>query len=115
MEFVLHVSMNKHTLGLAFFPFILINKRVVKHEKLYQRVLNHERIHLAQQKELLLVFFVIWYYAEYMYHYIRTLHTHKAYKKIRFEKECFDNEADNKYLNHRVPYSYIKREHYKKR
>lgn len=109
MEFVFHVSMEKNTLGLAFFPFIFINKRVVKYKKLYQRTLNHERIHLAQQRELLLIFFIIWYYIEYIYYCIRELDTYIAYRKISFEKECYQNEKDDKYLIYRVPYNYIKK------
>jgi hypothetical protein len=107
MEFILHLTMTRHTHGSAFFPFIFINKKILGRKKLYQRVLNHERIHLAQQKELLVLPFMLWYGLEYLFHYLKLLHKYKAYRKIRFEKECFDNESNMKYLNHRVPYNYI--------
>jgi hypothetical protein len=37
------------------------------------------------------------------------LDTYIAYRKISFEKECYQNEKDDKYLIYRVPYNYIKK------
>jgi hypothetical protein len=93
-------------LGAAFYPHIYISKRV-RHRKQFDRVVNHERIHHAQQIELLVVPFLIWYYAEYLYYFIIKLDKYAAYRSIRFERECFQNEKDLNYLAKRKPYNYL--------
>ena len=99
--------LDKHTYGYATYPFITINKRILRHEKLFHCTVNHERIHHAQQIELLFIPFIIWYYLEYGYHYLRTLDADQAYRSIRFERECFRNEKDLNYLSKRRPYNYL--------
>ena len=44
---------------------------------------RHEKIHGAQQKELLLVFFYLIYFIEWIF---------KGYRGISFEKEAYTNE-----------------------
>jgi hypothetical protein len=56
---------------------------------------------------LLFIPFIIWYYLEYGYHYLRTLDADQAYRSIRFERECFRNEKDLNYLSKRRPYNYL--------
>lgn len=57
--------------------------------------LNHERIHTAQIKEMLYVFFYLWYFIEWL---IRLFRKGNAYKNLSFEKEAYDNEDDLTYL-----------------
>ena len=81
--------------ALAFWPFIIIPSTTVVDDVL----INHEKIHLKQQLELLIIPFYIWY--------LISLHR-KGYMNISFEKEAYANEADLDYLNKRKPYSFLK-------
>lgn len=62
------------------------------------RLLNHEKIHSAQQRELGYLFFFVCYLAEYLWHL--TL-GRNAYRCISFEREAYDHEKDLEYLKHR--------------
>lgn len=81
--------------GLAFWPFIFVPSTTVVDEVL----LNHERIHLKQQLEMLIIPFYIWYLIA-----LRR----KGYMGISFEKEAYANERDLGYLTKRKNYSFLK-------
>lgn len=81
--------------GLAFFPFIFVPKNAF----VTKRLLNHERIHLRQQLEMLIIPFYIVYLYE--------LYT-KGYMNISFEKEAYANDHDLEYLKKRKLFSFIK-------
>lgn len=65
-------------------------------------IINHERIHLQQQLELLIVFFYVWYVSEWIYYYFKFGNWWAAYHAIRFEKEAYANEKDLNYLKNRA-------------
>lgn len=71
-------------------------------------LINHEKIHLRQQAELLVIFFYIWYVAEYYYWYIRLKDAFLAYKYISFEREAYAKEEDLDYLDVRKVWSFWK-------
>ena len=58
--------------------------------------LNHEKIHLAQQLELLVIPFYVIYLVEWIF---------KKYRNISFEKEAYSNESNLDYLKTRKHYS----------
>ena len=66
--------------------------------------LNHEKIHTAQIKEMLYVFFYVWYIIEWL---IR-LPKGNAYRNISFEREAYNNEKDLRYLDNRKRFAWIK-------
>jgi hypothetical protein len=66
--------------------------------------LNHEKIHTAQIKEMLYVFFYIWYAIEWL---IR-LPKGNAYRSISFEREAYENDSDINYLKNRKRYAFLK-------
>ncbi|MEN6639254.1 MAG: hypothetical protein ABFC95_08670 [Smithella sp.] len=76
-----------------------------RHETLVPRTLNHEAIHTAQMKEMLYVFFYLWYSAEWL---IRLLGKGNAYRNIAFEKEAYFHDHDKNYLKHRKPYNWLR-------
>jgi hypothetical protein len=82
--------------GLAFFPFIFLKKG--KNSKV---LINHERIHLRQQVELLILPFYLWYIVEYFWHYYQSKNHHKAYRSISFEREAYAEDNNLDYLKHR--------------
>ena len=81
--------------GLAFWPFIFIASDTIIDDEL----INHERIHLRQQIEMLIIPFYIWYLIE--------LYT-KGYMNISFEKEAYGNDHDLTYLKKRRIFSFRK-------
>lgn len=50
--------------------------------------MNHEKIHIYQQLELLIIFFYLWYVVEYYYWYIKLKDKNLAYN-ICFEREAY--------------------------
>lgn len=90
---------------MAVFPFIILKNRNHKSDKV---LLNHEQIHLAQQKELLVIPFFLFYGVNYLVNLMRFRNHHKAYREIIFEKEAYQNERNLSYLQTRKGYSFMK-------
>lgn len=90
--------------GLTIYPFIFLKHKKLKSGKV---LINHEKIHLKQQTELLLIFFFIWYLLEFFMKLMKYKNCHKAYKNISFEKEAYNNEANLTYLKSRKLFSFI--------
>lgn len=67
-----------------------------------ERVLNHERIHTAQMKELWYIPFYMIYVLEWI---VRLFHRGNAYRNISFEREAYENERNLDYLNDRPKYA----------
>jgi len=70
--------------------------------------LNHEMIHTKQMKELLYVFFYLWYVVEWMLRYVGCFDSHRAYRHIGFEKEAYNNQSDLDYTSNRKHYCWFK-------
>lgn len=84
--------------GITLFPFILLRNQADKSNTI---LINHEKIHLRQQLELMIVFFYLWYVLEYYYWLIKLKNPNKAYKTISFEREAYAMEGNLNYLNSR--------------
>ena len=69
--------------------------------------LNHERIHTAQQRELLFLPFFLWYAAEWLVLMVRYRNRMEAYYRIRFEREAYRHQAEPDYLARRRHYRYL--------
>ena len=68
--------------------------------------LNHELIHVAQQKELLYIPFFIWYVVEWLILCVKYKNKLQAYYHIRFEKEAYRHQKDLNYLSNRKHFHY---------
>ncbi len=90
--------------GLTLFPFIILKEENLKDNSY---LINHEKIHLRQQLEMLIVFFYIWYLAEYFYYLLKFKDSKKAYYSIRFEKEAYTHQDDLHYLYHRKFWAFL--------
>ena len=77
--------------AMALWPFVLIEK---SEDKLNQKLMRHEQIHMYQQLELLLIFFYLWYAFEYLIYRLRRMPHDEAYLNISFEKEARWHEHD---------------------
>lgn len=76
---------------------------------LSNELINHERIHTAQQREMLFVFFYIFYMIEWL---VRLPMRGNAYRNISFEREAYANQRNLDYLKSRPLYAwrrYLKR------
>ncbi|MDN3595357.1 hypothetical protein [Zunongwangia endophytica] len=104
------ILVNKHILGKNFiavtiWPVIFVKTAEYKEDEL---LVNHEKIHLKQQLELLVVFFYIFYVAEFLFRWIKYRDSMKAYQNISFEVEAYTKEKDEDYLTNRKAYSFLK-------
>ena len=78
---------------------------------LSHELMNHERIHTAQQREMLFVFFYLAYTLEWL---ARLPMRGNAYRNISFEREAYANQRNLDYLDSRRPYAwrhYMKQRH----
>ena len=69
--------------------------------------INHENIHTAQMKEMLYIFFYVWYAIEWFIKLFKYNFTN-AYLNVSFEKEANMYRYDTTYLNTRKHYSWFK-------
>ena len=84
--------------GLTLFPFVIIRDFLDKENKV---LLNHEKIHIRQQLELLILPFFLLYFLEYLIRLVQFRDKNKAYRNISFEREAYDNERNLDYLKTR--------------
>lgn len=70
--------------------------------------INHESIHTAQMKEMLYVFFYLWYVIEWLVRLVRYRNARTAYRNIGFEREAYMNQGNMGYLQGRGRYAWVK-------
>nr|WP_298900187.1 hypothetical protein [uncultured Psychroserpens sp.] len=90
--------------GITIFPFIFLKNYNLKTNAI---LVNHERIHLRQQLEMLVVPFYVFYCVEFLIRLIVMKNWHQAYRRISFEQEAYRNEKDLNYLKSRPFYSFL--------
>lgn len=91
--------------GMTLYPFVIIRNFLDKENKV---LLNHEKIHIRQQLELLILPFFLWYILEYLIRLIQYKDRSKAYRNISFEREAYTNESDENYLQKRKIWNFSK-------
>jgi hypothetical protein len=69
--------------------------------------LNHEQIHTEQMKEMLYVFFYLWYVMEWLVRLIILRDSHKAYRAISYEQEAYANQENLTYREGRKRYHWL--------
>ncbi len=90
---------------LTIWPFIFVKENFYKKDKI---LINHEKIHLRQQVELLWAPFFLWYITEFIIKLIIYKNWNLAYKSISFEREAYKNEGNKEYLQDRKFWSFWK-------
>lgn len=83
---------------MAIYPFILLNNKRLINDNV---IINHEKIHLRQQIELLILPFYVMYLLNYLINRVRYKTHNEAYLNIIFEQEAYLNELNLNYLSHR--------------
>ncbi len=106
MKLVSSCLVPKGYVAITIYPFIFFRNKA----SMTPRLINHEKIHLRQQIELLLVFFYLWYGIEYLYYYYKFRNWKTAYRNICFEREAFKHENDMSYLKRRKLFAYVRGE-----
>jgi hypothetical protein len=91
--------------GLTVFPFVFVKYGLDKENSVF---INHERIHLRQQLELLIIPFFIWYFLEFFLRLIQYKNTDLAYRNISFEREAYANENNIDFLKQRSFWEFLK-------
>lgn len=92
-------------MGLSLWPFIFLKYGSLKQDDV---LINHEKIHLKQQQELLIIPFYVLYVLEWLLRTVWYLNSYKAYQNISFEREAYANERNLKYVSERNSFSFIK-------
>ncbi|VTP89248.1 hypothetical protein [Sphingobacterium daejeonense] len=91
--------------AITIFPFIFLKYHSDKINKI---LINHERIHILQAIELLILPFYILYLTEFIVRLIQYRNFTRAYLNISFEREAYENENNLDYLKTRKLYSFLK-------
>lgn len=91
--------------AITLYPFIFIR---YPQDKQDPRLINHEKIHIRQQIELLVVPFYVLYLMEYGINRLKGMHHDQAYLNISFEREAFRHEHDLLYLRQRRRFAFWK-------
>ena len=95
----------KNYVGLSVWPFIILKNDSLKTDIV---LINHEKIHLKQQLELLIIPFYLIYIAEWLMRSLFYLSFYSGYQNISFEREAYANEHNLNYARERRPFSFMK-------
>lgn len=104
MIFVSKHMVPRGFIGITLYPFIFLKRKDLKHDS---ELINHEKIHLRQQRELLIVFFYLLYFTEWIVKLCIYRNPSLAYKNLSFEREAYLNESNLYYLETRKFWSFI--------
>ncbi len=95
----------KGYVGITIYPFVFLKYEALKEDAVF---LNHEKIHLKQQLELLIIPFFVIYGFEFLIRLLQYKRWSLAYRNISFEREAYFQEAQLNYLKYRKLYSFLK-------
>lgn len=105
MIFISKYLVPRGYLGIALYPFVFLRFKELKQNN---ALINHEKIHLRQQLELLILPFYVLYCVEFLVRLTQFKNFKLAYKNISFEREAYINENNLEYLKSRLFFSFIK-------
>ena len=95
----------KGYVAITLFPVIILKNKYLKKDVV---LLNHEKIHLRQQIELLIIGFYIWYVVEFLIRILKYKTWSEAYLNISFEREAYQNENNLDYLKSRSLFTFFR-------
>ncbi len=105
MVFVSKYLVPKGFRGITLFPFIFLRHAEDKKDAI---LIHHERIHLRQQLELLILPFYILYALEWLVRFCIYRNGYIAYRRLSFEQEAYQNETNLQYLKHRKWFQFLR-------
>ena len=89
--------------AITLWPFIFFRKGSIT-----AKLVNHEKIHIAQCNELLDIGQALLYVLFFMIGLIRYRSVKQAYRNNPFEREAYDNQSNLKYLEERKWFAWRK-------
>lgn len=92
-------------IGITIFPFMFLKYKTLKENLV---LINHEKIHLRQQLEMLIIPFFIFYSLEFLIRLVQYRNWKVAYSNISFEREAYRKEKDLDYLKTRPFWAFVK-------
>lgn len=103
---IIKFPLKKGVKAMTIYPFIFIKKEEYRNDKI---LINHEKIHLKQQLEMLIIPFYLWYVIEYFFRLVEYKGLdYTSYINISFEREAYKNQKDLSYLDNRKFYAWTK-------
>lgn len=91
--------------AITLYPFVFVSSKADQDNPV---LVNHENIHLRQQRELLVIPFYLCYLLEYGIGRLKGKSHFQAYRQISFEQEAYAHEGDFKYLKTRKRFAFRK-------
>jgi hypothetical protein len=91
--------------GITLFPFVILRNPLDRQNRV---LVNHEKIHIRQQLEFLIIPFFLWYFIEYGLRLIKYKNKNVAYRNISFEREAYSNEFNLDYIKNRKLWDFRK-------
>lgn len=88
--------------AITLFPFVFIR------DEGDERVVRHETIHFWQYIETLIIGFLLIYSYDFLKGLIKYRDTQKAYERIRFEQEAYENDYHRYYKLNRKRWAWRK-------
>ena len=102
MNKILEFIIPENVTAITLYPFGIYYRKTA----ISERTLYHEIIHWNQQKEMLCIFFYIWYVFEWLIKLIK--YGSFAYMNISFEREAYHNDGNKLYIFERKWCSWFK-------
>lgn len=96
--------LRKRFVGVTLWPFIVMRTPDLKKDAVF---INHEKIHIRQQAEMLILPFFLWYSVEYLVRLVQYRDNYVAYLNISFEREAYARELELDYLKRRPFWSFL--------
>jgi hypothetical protein len=84
--------------AITAYPFVMLRDDSYKDNSV---LINHERIHIRQQIEMLILPFYVFYFFDFLIKLIIYRNRNRAYNNVGFEREAYDNERNPDYLKSR--------------
>ena len=95
------LHLGKNFIAINILGFVFSNR------KPSPTLTNHEYIHTLQQREMIYIFFYIWYLAEWLIKLIIYHDFIKAYDNLSFEREAYSHQTEYEYPQNRSLYAWI--------
>jgi len=95
-----YLSIFIHISAITLFPFI------ISRDEMSDVTIRHEKIHIAQQRELLVIFFYILYIWYWMLGKVKGMTNDDAYMSIPFEQEAYRKMYSIDYLEKREKHAW---------
>lgn len=102
-KYILRILTGEFASAITIWPFIFLREQRYAVDPV---LLNHEKIHLKQQLETLILFFYFIYAFDYLRNRLKGMKPRAAYFNIRFELEAYAYEKDLNYLSNRKAYNW---------